>query len=355
MLAFALFWRFIGLPTDIIAALGWLWLATICWRIGRPFRDHLAFLRDWLPVAAVLSIYDVSRGFADNGAQPHLHEMIRFDRWLIGGNDLPTHWMQRAFYDPDVVHWWDLVVSAIYFSHFIATPVAAVVLWLRSRQRWVRFTRRWIALSIAGLSTYFLFPAAPPWWADERAQVIDPVARISTRGWDLIGMRTAGHLLNVAQQNLSNEVAAMPSLHSAFALFVVAFFLPTVRRRWWPLLLSYPAAMAVVLVYSGEHWVIDALVGFVYVGLVFIGVAALEAAWARWRTSPLVGPVVDSARQAWARWRTVVLLFLVTAGHRARQALARRRTERTDRAATEPDCDTEAEADECEPVGPPAR
>jgi len=35
----------------------------------------------------------------------------------------------------------------------------------------------------------------------------------------------------------------MPSLHTAYALFIVAFFLPVVRRRWWALLLAYPLAM----------------------------------------------------------------------------------------------------------------
>lgn len=281
-ISFGIFWRFIGLPTDIIAALAWLWLATVCWRIDRPFQDHLAFFRDWIPIVLLLSVYDVSRGFADNGAVPHVHEMIRFDRWLMGGDDLPTHWMQRHLYDPNAVRWWDFLVSLVYFSHFVATPVAAVVLWLRNRVQWVRFTRRWIVLSVSGLATYFLFPAAPPWWA-ALAGDIDAVERISTRGWHFIGLRTAGHVLNVAQQNLSNPVAAMPSLHAAFSLFVVAFFLPSVRRRWWPVLLSYPLSMAAVLVYSGEHWVIDAVLGFAYVGLVFLVTAGLEQAWSWWR------------------------------------------------------------------------
>ena len=43
-------------------------------------------------------------------------------------------------------------------------------------------------------------------------------------------------------------VAAMPPLHTAFALFVVAFFLATTRKRWWPLLLCYPLAMTFAVV-----------------------------------------------------------------------------------------------------------
>lgn len=293
-IAFTIFWRFVGLPTDIIAALGWLWLATICWRIDRPFHEHLAFFKDWIPLAIVLSVYDLTRGFADNGRVPHLQEMISFDRWLMDG-DLPTLWFQRHFYNPDSVQWWEIIVSLVYFSHFIVTPVTGVVLWLRDRVQWARFIRRWIALSIAGLTTYVLFPATPPWLAAQNG-AIDPVERLSTRGWHLIGLKTAGHLLNVAQQNLSNPVAAMPSLHSAFALLVVAFFLPKVRRRWWPLLLAYPLLMATTLVYSGEHWILDALVGFAYVGIIFLVMPKLEQAWTWWRSSRVEnGPEVATA------------------------------------------------------------
>ena len=41
------------------------------------------------------------------------------------------------------------------------------------RASWIAFVRRVIALSILGLITYTLFPAAPPWYA-ARDGVIDP-------------------------------------------------------------------------------------------------------------------------------------------------------------------------------------
>jgi len=59
----------------------------------------------------------------------------------------------------------------------------------------------------------------------------------------------------------------------------VVFFLPMVRRRWWPLLLAYPLSMTFTLVYTAEHWVIDVLVGWAYVGLVFIVVGFAERWW----------------------------------------------------------------------------
>ncbi len=104
-------------------------------------------------------------------------------------------------------------------------------------------------------------------------------------------MHGAGNLLNAAKVDAANPVAAMPSLHSAYALIVVAFFLPTVRKRWWPLLLAYPLAMTFTLVYSGEHYVTDVLVGWFYVAVTMVGVCAAEKAWAAWKQRQAASPV----------------------------------------------------------------
>jgi hypothetical protein len=184
------------------------------------------------------------------------------------------------------------VASWVYFSHFVAALGVAVVLWMRNRARWASFMRRWFALSLLGLITYFAYPAAPPWWA-AKFGLLSEVARISTRGWQAIGLHGAGNVLN-AGQIAANPVAAMPSLHTAFALFVVVFFFDRLRRRWWPLLLAYPAAMTFTLVYTGEHYVIDVLVGWVYVGLAF-GLCALGERW--WRARSTAGAAAAGAAE----------------------------------------------------------
>jgi hypothetical protein len=280
--AFAGFWSTIGLPTDATTIIAWLWLVTICWNIDRSPRYHLAFLRDWVPLAAALVAYDISRGRADDGQRPHVTELIAADRWLFHGH-VPTVWLQQHFYDPSAVHWWDAVASCVYFSHFVTAPAIAVVLWLRNRELWLKFIRRWLALIVAGLATYFLYPAAPPWWAAVEGYISD-VQRISARGWQVVGLHGAGNVMARLQQ-LSNPVAAMPSLHTAFALLVAAFLIFRVPAMWRALVAAYPLAMALTLVYSGEHWVIDALVGWAYVALVFAVVGLGERLWAAWRAS----------------------------------------------------------------------
>lgn len=273
----------IGLPTDPLYAFLWLWGATVAWRWGAPRRSHLTFARDWLPVVILLAVYNFSRGFADRGAEPHVQNLIDADLAMFGwatGGTVPTVWLQEHLYDPQQVRWWDVLSSWIYFSHFVAALAAAVVLWLRSRDKWSAFMRRWFALSLSGLVTYFVYPAAPPWWASQYGFIAEDVVRISTRGWHAYGLHGAGNLLNLGQ-HASNPIAAIPSLHSAFALFVVLFFLPSTRRRFWPFLLSYPLAMTFTLVYSGEHYVIDVLVGWTYVVFILVIVDFGERSWRR--------------------------------------------------------------------------
>lgn len=285
-----------GLPlTDPLQAYLWLWVATIAWNNDQPWRSHLRFGRDWLPVLLLLEVYNYSRGFADNGVTPHAQAMVDADLFLTGhftGGVVPTIWLQEHFYFPDQIRWWDAAASWVYFTHFVATPALAVVLWLRNRVQWAMFMRRWFLLSASGLATYFLYPAAPPWWAHEHG-LIGPVLRISTRGWKAIGLSGTGNLLHTGQL-AANPVAAMPSLHSAFALLVALTLAGFLRRRWLPLLLLYPIAMMLTLLYSGEHYLIDILVGWAYV----LVTMALADWWGRWRTRrvpvmPEVGPVAD--------------------------------------------------------------
>ncbi len=77
-------------------------------------------------------------------------------------------------------------------------------------------------------------------------------------------------------------MAALPSLHAAFALLFSITLWVLVRNRLLRVLIAiYPIAMALTLVYGGEHYVIDVLFGWVYVGLVVL----VSIAWQTWRST----------------------------------------------------------------------
>src|SRR6201999_4605914 len=80
--------------------------------------------------------------------------------------------------------------------------------------------------------------------------------------------------------------AAEPSLHSAFTLLVALTLWDRVRWRWArPLLLLYPAAMALSLMATGEHYFFDIALGWVYAGTVLLAWAAWERRRTRVRAS----------------------------------------------------------------------
>jgi len=274
-----------GVPTGRLDLMTMIVVGLAITSIGYGWRRLLQVVLDWLPFTLVLMVYDLSRSVATALNMPlHESDIASAENWLFGGNN-PTVWLQQHFYTPHTVHWYDAVATLVYTSHFLATPTLAAVLWLRNRAVWLAFVTRVIALAFAGLITYVLFPEAPPWLA-ARDGLIDPVGRLSARGWIWLHAGDVKHLLDNAQHDGSNPVAAMPSLHVAFATLVALCIAARLRGRLRYLMALYPVAMGVVLVYTGEHYVLDLVAGVAYA----LGIHALVSRWERSRAEPDLTP-----------------------------------------------------------------
>ncbi|SFL06765.1 phosphatase PAP2 family protein [Geodermatophilus ruber] len=281
-LAFATTCLVTGLPTDRVVLLGWVLAGLAVHAVAGGLRSVYRLLADWLPLVALLLVYDVSRGLADGlGVPVHITEPAAVDRWLAGGA-LPTVVLQQHW----AATWWEAFAALVYGSHFVVTPLVLAVLWVRDRARWLRFARLVVALSAAGLVTYVLYPAAPPWLA-ARDGVIEPVERLSGVGWEALGLPRAGALL-AAGQGQVNQVAAVPSLHTAFAVLTCLVLFPAARRVWQrAALVAYAVLMPLVLVWAGEHYVIDTVLGALYAG----GVVLVAA-----RAGPVLAGVARRVR-----------------------------------------------------------
>jgi len=252
--------------------------------LGNGWRRLLQVVLDWLPFTLVLTVYDLSRGLATAVSLPlHESDIASAEGWLFGGT-IPTVWLQQHFYVRGTVHWYDALATLVYTSHFLATPILAAVLWLRNRTVWLAYITRVVVLAFAGLVTYVLFPEAPPWLA-ARDHLVPTVDRLSANGWIWLHAGDVQAMLANAQQDGSNPVAAMPSLHVAFATLVALCIAGQVTGRWRYLLALYPLAMGLVLVYTGEHYVLDLVVGVAYA----LVAHALVSRWERGRVD--VGPM----------------------------------------------------------------
>ena len=266
-------WSFFvnGLPVARLVVLSWVGAAVVIAHVGRPWRDQRRMTLDLSLYAAMWLSYDYSRGIADTFGFPLQVEAPRnIDRAMFFGTD-PNVWMQRHFLE-DSVRWYDVLGSLVYFTHFFVPVATSVYLWIRYRDQWLRYIRRFATVLFAGVLTYVVLPTAPPWMASSKKfpyQIMEPLSRPTGRGWSKLGLETVNSVLLKGQQ-WANPTAAIPSLHAAFALFVVVFFWNRMPTRWVRCVsLLFPLAMALTLVYFGEHYVTDILAGWLYVGLSF--------------------------------------------------------------------------------------
>ncbi len=266
-----------GIPFDRERLALWIVGALCVTCVGRPWRVAVGLVIDWVPFIGVFAVYDYSRGLADAVGMPlQVRPQIDLEKVLFVGQ-IPTVWLQEHLYTRGVVRWWDVLVAICYVTHFFAPLVVAGVLWARNRVEFHHFVSRLMTVSFTGVLMFVLFPSAPPWMASRRGE-IGPVSRIATAGWSRVGLHSAASLVHKGQATF-NTVAAIPSLHAAYAALIAAFFWRRVPARWRALLLVHPAAMLFTIVYGGEHYVVDALIGYLLVWGAFVLCGRIERWW----------------------------------------------------------------------------
>jgi hypothetical protein len=289
VVAVVMVWRY-GVPTARPSLFLLLGLGLLVVTIGEP-GAWAGVVRDWAPLFAILTAYDMLRGEVANLGSVHILPQIDFDRWLFGGRVLTVR-LQHLLYTPGHAHWWDYAAFLVYLSHFFASLTAAAVLWRRNYPRFRRFVYLFVLLTFSGFVTYAVYPAAPPWLASQQPHTLAPTAKIINEMWSHVGLASGASVLS-ATSRFANPVAAVPSLHAAYTLLLVLYFWSSVKPRWRFLLVLYPLAMGFALVYTAEHYVIDILLGWLYASVVYFGGNHLADAWSRRRARRALVPALD--------------------------------------------------------------
>jgi len=232
---------------------------------------------DWLPFYGILVCYDLLRGFVGNNPlfDPYFLPQIDADKLLFNGT-IPTVWLQERLFEVGQLPWYDVFSWVVYLTHYFMIFIAAAYLWRVSHLRFLEFRAMVLTLSIAAFLTYALVPAAPPWMANDE-QLIGPVARVTGSVWTELGVSPAAAIWDKGT-SLYNPVAALPSLHAAFPMLLCCYFWRsgTLARV---LGAGYVLAMGWTLVYGGEHYVFDVLLGWIYAIAVYFGIRWVRAKW----------------------------------------------------------------------------
>ena len=156
-------------------------------------------------------------------------------------------------------HTFGLVLSDYYDNaHFVVTLSLLGWLWWRRADLYRPLRNSLVLVNLLGFVVFWLYPVAPPRMLPGFTDVVAAT--------HAIGSWHTGALASEA-----NELAAMPSLHIAWAAWCTLALWRISRRRWVRgLAVLYPCMTAVAVLATGNHFLLD-IVG----GLVAIAVAVL--------------------------------------------------------------------------------
>jgi hypothetical protein len=237
---------------------------------------------DWLPLFLVLYVYGLLRGYASHPLfGPFVRPQAWFDTHVFGGL-APTVQLQRWLYSPGL-HFWDYLVWCCYMSHFFVSFIIAGVLWKTNYPKFRRFVPLFVGLTFLGYCTYVLYPAMPPWMAGGALaqypfHYIPHISRIIPIVLHHLHFNRGASVFT-GGDSFDNNVAAMPSLHGAYPMLICLFFWKGASARKRVVLAAYPICMAFSLVYTGEHFVIDIFMGWLYAAVTFYVGSKLLNRW----------------------------------------------------------------------------
>jgi hypothetical protein len=224
-------------------------------------------LRWWteLPLVAVIyALYSAARllvrGDVDDAVE-HGADILHFEQ--LTHLD-PERFFNRLFTDHAFL---GVPADFAYASlHYVVTPSILVWLWLR-RPTHYRAARTWLLIStMIGLVGFTTVPTAPPRLLPGATGFIDTMAQYGSYGWwgtDASAPRGLGHL--------TNQYAAMPSLHVGWSLWCGIALWRFGRHRVVRVLgLLYPTVTALVVMGTANHYLMDAAAGVATMGLGFL-------------------------------------------------------------------------------------
>ncbi|AVH58576.1 MULTISPECIES: phosphatase PAP2 family protein [Streptomyces] len=222
-----------------------------------------ARLRWWSELPLILLVYAsysagrlLARGDTSS-AVDHGLEILRIEKALRLNAEHP---LNRLFTREA---WLGVPADFCYASlHYLVTP--ALLVWLfRSRAVRYRAARTWLMTStFIGLIGFTLLPTCPPRLLDPGHGFVDTMAQYSSYGWwagDASAPRGLG--------SMTNQYAAMPSLHVGWALWCGVILWKYGRTRTAKVAgVAYPLLTTIIVMGTANHYFLDAVAGAAVMG-----------------------------------------------------------------------------------------
>jgi hypothetical protein len=166
-------------------------------------------------------------------------------------------WVQNS-------HWLMTALAWSYLNtQFAITTAIMVLIYFRYNDSFYFVRNMFLVAMGLALIGYSVFPTAPPRLMPEWG-FSDPVSQLMT-GYGYLDYTMAGRM--------TNDYAAIPSMHVCFAVMVACTMAKLVKRRWAKVLwATYPLLVTFVVVATANHFFID-----VFLGVVTAAIAAAVA------------------------------------------------------------------------------
>ncbi len=222
------------------------------------FGQAWEMLKRFVPFVGLLLVYESFRGLIPSfNGRVNFTWMPDMDKKIFGA--LPTHKLQEWWWNGRLA-WYDYLFYIVYMLHFVLPVGLAVLVWKKRAKDYWQFISTYVVLSFAGFITYLAFPAAPPWLASDTG-VIAPINHLAGNIWVSLGIND----FKLAYGKINpNPVAAVPSLHAAYAVLFSMFIFKFFGKKWGMASLIYPILIFLGTTYLGEHYVIDLIIGAAY-------------------------------------------------------------------------------------------
>ena len=222
----------------------------------------------------------------------HIAEPYDFDKLHFGIATATGVLTPNEYFDLHHWAWVDFVTGTAYIIFIYWSLAFAVYLALFRREPELKAVLRrfgWVfcAVNIVGFATYYLYPAAPPWYAAHYGFGVPDFAHITPSPaaairWDQL---TGLHYFSGFYGRSADVFGASPSLHVAYPMLVFVY-----GRRVGNLALDVANFLFYLLVcfaavYLQHHYVLDVLIGTGY-ALVGVGVERLISRYLATRRAP---------------------------------------------------------------------
>jgi hypothetical protein len=237
--------------------------------VVRPIRRS-QWWREVLIIAIFYLLYTAVRDIRGNKpvsvlqATTNAHRIITLERHL------------GIFHEATIQHWllgdqWLIRLCDDYYGtiHFVAVVAVMVLLFFRYPERY-RLWRNTLAITtVLALIGFTFFPLLPPRLLPPQYHFVDT-------------LKVIGGLWNFssgAVNDVSNQYAAMPSLHTSWSAWCALALIPLIRPWWGKVLVAlYPLATIFCIVVTANHYFADVIAGLLLLGVSYFLARILTAA-----------------------------------------------------------------------------